>query len=98
MATSNVQWHNRAACKGKPLSLFFGPGEFADKETQHQKERREEEAGQVCANCPVRSECLDWHLDFGAAQYGFAAGMNEDDRANFRRKLLRRTRDERRTS
>ena len=42
------EWHQRAACRGMGLALFF-PGQGDPTE----------EAKAICEGCPVRSQCLD---------------------------------------
>lgn len=42
-------WWDHAACLGEPLNLFFPhTGQTANK------------AKQICGQCPVQSQCLDW--------------------------------------
>ncbi|MEV0379763.1 WhiB family transcriptional regulator [Nonomuraea sp. NPDC050643] len=90
-------WRNRAACRGQDLVLFFGPGEGEPRETPKQKEARIERAKQICRVCPVQVECLDFHLQASAAQYGVAGGLDEDERRAYRRRLQRKAARERRT-
>lgn len=90
-------WRARAACKGQDLVLFFGPGEGEGRETANEKERRIDQAKQFCRGCPVRAECLDYHLHVSAAQYGVAGGLDEDERRAHRRRLRRKAARERRS-
>lgn len=51
-------WQDAAACRGEDLVLFFGP----DGERQPEREIRERKAKEICAHCPVRTECLDYAI------------------------------------
>lgn len=62
----NVEW-DRAACKDKPLKLFFS-NRLSD----------QEEAKGVCSLCPIRQECLDWALD--NTERGIWGGMTLQER------------------
>lgn len=77
-------WQERASCRGMDLYVFFGP----EGERQPERERREKRAKAVCAGCPVRTECLDYAVG-RPEKYGTWAGLNEDERADERRKRLR---------
>ncbi|ADG88951.1 hypothetical protein TBS_12420 [Thermobispora bispora] len=78
-------WQDHAACRGEDLVLFFGP----DGERQPEREIRERKAKAICAQCPVRIECLDYALS-RPEKYGTWGGMNEDERASERRRRMRR--------
>ncbi len=47
-------WQSFAACRGTAPELFLGP----DEERVRDRVRRERLAIRVCADCPVRPECL----------------------------------------
>jgi WhiB family transcriptional regulator, redox-sensing transcriptional regulator len=79
------RWQDKAACRGLDIELFFGP----DGERGSEREYREWNASQVCAGCPVRSECLDYAVD-RPEKYGMYGGMNEDERKAERRRRMRR--------
>lgn len=71
------RWIEQAACKDKPLHLFFPEvGEFVTKE-----------ARDTCTLCPVRTECLEyasyWQLD------GVWGGMSRNEREAARRRAYR---------
>ncbi|MFG3438368.1 WhiB family transcriptional regulator [Nonomuraea sp. NPDC047897] len=92
------RWQDHAACKGSDLVLFYGPGEGEPRETQMAKDRRVQHAKLICRSCPVQPECLEFHLQMGPAQYGVAGGLDEDERAAYRRRLQRKASRERRAS
>lgn len=79
---AEARWQDRASCKGMDPTLFFGP-EYA--ETVKEKRDREDAAKAVCAECPVRNECLEYALDAREA-YGIWGGRTEVER----KALLRR--------
>jgi WhiB family redox-sensing transcriptional regulator len=68
-----MSWHERARCQGSDPEMFF----------DHRKgaERR---AKAVCADCPVRLECLTASLSF-RAEFGVWGGLSGPER----RALLR---------
>lgn len=77
-------WQDRAACKGAPLGLFFGP----ENERGDAKKTRESAAKAICAQCPVRSECLEYALSL-PERYGVYGGLNEDERRSEQRRRAR---------
>lgn len=80
-----------AACAGTDLVLWFGPNEDEYAEPVDQRQWRERRAKQVCAECPVRTECLTDELTRPVAdQYGVRGGMTAPDR---RRLLLKWRKD-----
>ena len=81
----NWGWQDAAACKGEDLLLFFGP----DGERQPEREIRERKAKSICADCPVRLECLNYAVS-RPEKYGTWGGLNEDERAAERRRRMRR--------
>lgn len=83
-------WTSRAACRGRELDLFFGhPGE-----RPAERERRERQAAEVCAGCPVRDPCLDYAIG-RPEKHGTWGGLGEDARAGERRKRMRRASEQR---
>ena len=81
----NWGWQDDAACREEDLILFFGP----DGERQPEREIRERKAKAVCAECPVRTECLNYALS-RPEKYGVWGGLNEEERAAERRRRMRR--------
>lgn len=84
-ARPDWSWTKHAACKGEPITLFFGE----EGERRADRELREIEAAMVCEDCPVRPECLDYAIQ-RPEKAGFWAGLNEDQRTSERRKRMRR--------
>jgi len=82
--TASWAWQSSAACRGRPLELFFGH----DGERQRDRERREKQAAAVCAGCPVRAECFGYAIS-RPERYGTWGGTAEDDRETERRKRVR---------
>jgi WhiB family redox-sensing transcriptional regulator len=81
----DVSWAEDGACRGESLALFFGP----DGERQPVREVRERKAKSICAQCPVRRECLDFALT-SPERAGTWGGLNEEERAAERRRRQRR--------
>ncbi len=48
-------WQLKAACRGPQAAVFFPPTSF---ERKDEKLEREVRAKAICAQCPVREECL----------------------------------------
>lgn len=68
-------WQRRAACRGVGSDVFFHP----DGERHPSRGRRVERAVQVCATCPVVTECRDW-AHRAREPYGVWGGESEDER------------------
>ncbi|HET7246811.1 MAG TPA: WhiB family transcriptional regulator [Streptosporangiaceae bacterium] len=76
----------RAACRETGvMMLFFGP----DGERPPDREIRERKAKAVCARCPLRVQCLEYALGH-PVRYGIWGGLNIEELAAERRRLLRR--------
>ncbi|MGW4027277.1 WhiB family transcriptional regulator [Streptomyces sp. NPDC005009] len=73
MTSANTYWHEDAACRS------------ADPDEMFADSARQNRAKQVCAGCPVRTECLAEALD-SRVEWGVWGGMTERER----RALLRR--------
>jgi WhiB family redox-sensing transcriptional regulator len=76
-------WQVAARCRGQDATLFFTPTVL---ERKDEREAREGQAKGICAECPVRMECLDFAL-YTRESYGIWGGLNELER---RRLLARR--------
>lgn len=68
-------WQLSARCRGTEPSMFFHP----DGERGLKRRRRERNAKQFCAECPVVTQCLEYSLRF-REPYGIWGGMTEDER------------------
>lgn len=81
--TDNRDWRTEAACResGVDLTWFFPVSNVGPSVTDitHAKA--------VCADCPVRAQCLAWSLATGQ-RYGVLGGLDEWERDA----LIRRTR------
>ena len=69
------------ACEGMDPALFFG----RDGERSDEQKIREERAKAVCAGCPVRERCLEAAMA-RPEKYGVFGGLNEDERAELRKR------------
>jgi len=79
-------WQNQAACRGAPLELFFGP----DGERSAERERRERDALELCAACPVIQTCRR-HAMVMPEDHGVWGGTTEAERTTERRRRRRET-------
>ena len=74
MATRDMTWRTKAACRNLDVEMFF-PDSEADVGP----------ALSVCATCPVRTECLDWAI--ATRQHdGIWGGTTESERKRIRRR------------
>ena len=80
-------WRDQAACKGQG-DLFFPPP-MTDPRLEVGKWERFAKAKAICAECPVRDECLEWALDT-ELPHGIAGGLTENERNRIRRARWRR--------
>ena len=76
---SQPQWRNRAACASLPDSMFFLAGDdFAGMK----------EAKKVCADCPVKAECLEFAI-LTNQSLGIWGETTPNERRQIRRRWLR---------
>ena len=73
-------WREEAACRQLPTELFFPIGHGARAKAQARL------AKQVCEECPVHDQCLEYALCTNA-RYGVFGGLDEDERKALRRRL-----------
>lgn len=85
----DLSWQAKAQCRGEDITVFFGPSEGEDRETQRQKKDREAEAKWICRGCSARSECLDYAVETNQ-KFGTWGGLNEDERNSERRRRARK--------
>jgi len=71
-----MPWESRALCRDADACCFVAPmsGESAD-----ERRARESAAKSICADCPVRRECLDYALRV-REPIGIWGGLNETER------------------
>ncbi|MBU3700668.1 MAG: WhiB family transcriptional regulator [Acidimicrobiia bacterium] len=69
-------WQLQAACRGPHSVVFFPPTQF---ERKDDKLQREERAKEICSDCSVRTECLDYALEI-REPHGIWGGLNEVER------------------
>ncbi|MEY9894777.1 WhiB family redox-sensing transcriptional regulator [Catenulispora sp. MAP12-49] len=79
-------WFARAACRQAAWRLFFE----AEGEGAAPRARRIRAAKAVCAECPVRRECLLFALA-KQERYGIWGGFTARERATIKRRRLART-------
>jgi len=71
-----ASWELRAACRALQPTSFFRP---TTGESEGERHVRERVAKQICSQCPVRSECLEYSLT-ARASFGIWGGLNETER------------------
>ena len=69
-------WHLKAACRGPESALFFPP---STPERRDDREAREAYAKQICAQCHVRDDCLEFALRV-REPHGIWGGLTETER------------------
>lgn len=69
-------WQHRGACRGPQASVFFPPPHF---ERKHDRIARERRAKEICAQCPVIEDCLNYALEI-REPHGIWGGLNEVER------------------
>lgn len=79
-ARPSWQWQSRAACRELGSTRFFHPAD----ERGEDRDQRDAAAKRVCAQCPVRTACLE-HALRTREPYGVWGGLTEEER----RELLR---------
>ena len=69
-------WQQRAACRGPNQIIFFPPPRL---ERRSEKRQREARAKQICQECSVQMDCLDYALSI-REQHGIWGGSTENER------------------
>ena len=69
-------WQLKAACRGPESALFFPP---TTPERRDDREAREAQAKAICAECPVREDCLEYALRV-REPHGIWGGLTEAER------------------
>ena len=65
VSSKDRSWMDQASCKGMPVSIFYPEKDAGSKTKTNQ-------AKQVCKNCPVKQECLEYGI---AEVYGTWGGL-----------------------
>jgi WhiB family redox-sensing transcriptional regulator len=73
-----MDWVHRARCKDEDPELFFPIGTTGPAAAQI------DAAKAVCAQCEVRTECLEWAIATGQ-DAGVWGGLSEEERRALRR-------------
>lgn len=70
----STHWEDEAACAGSIPELWFGPEDY--EEPRDQARWRQRRATEICATCPVRTECLADELARPLSeQHGIRGGL-----------------------
>lgn len=85
LANADYGWRTRSICRDTDPDLFFPVG------TTGQALVQIERAKEVCAECPVHDDCLQYALDTNQDS-GIWGGMSEEERRNIRRRMVARAR------
>ncbi len=85
LANADYGWRTRSICRDTDPDLFFPVG------TTGQALVQIERAKEVCAECPVHDECLQYALDTNQDS-GIWGGLSEEERRNIRRRMVARNR------
>jgi WhiB family transcriptional regulator, redox-sensing transcriptional regulator len=80
--SSGPEWRRYAACRLMPAEMFFPVG------TTGMALEDVAEAKGVCAQCDVRSACLNFALDT-RQEFGIWGGTDEDERREMARRRRR---------
>lgn len=85
LANADYSWRSKAICKDTDPDLFFPVGTTGQALVQIAR------AKEVCGECPVRVECLDYALETNQDS-GIWGGLAEEERRNIRRQRAARQR------
>lgn len=78
LGTADYSWRDRALCRDTNPELFFPVGTTGTALVQMDRAR------QVCNECDVRAECLDYALATNQDS-GIWGGLSEEERRSIRR-------------
>lgn len=81
LSTAQDEWRDHALCRDTDPDLFFPVG------TTGQALVQIDHAKQVCAECPVTSDCLDFALATNQDS-GIWGGLSEEERRAIRRQRV----------
>lgn len=76
-----MSWRDRAACAGLPIETFY-PRTSGGRRRKDGTNSYAAEAKKVCADCPVRADCLTYVLDVEASapRFGVWGGLTAAER------------------
>lgn len=83
LGSADYSWRVDAVCKDTDPELFFPVG------TTGQALLQIDRAKQVCDECPVKIECLDFAIETNQDS-GIWGGTSEDERRDIRRRIAAR--------
>lgn len=83
LGNADYSWRHESLCADTDPELFFPIGTTGQALLQIAK------AKEVCTNCPVKSECLDFALETNQDS-GIWGGTSEEERRNIRRERAAR--------
>ena len=73
----SYEWQEEGLCGAAEIEMFFVP----DDVDKQEKARRERNAKQLCARCPVIDTCLEHALSAGE-RFGIWGGLSAYERRN----------------
>lgn len=85
LANADYSWRNRAICRDTDPDLFFPVGTTGQALVQIAR------AKEVCDECPVRLDCLEYALETNQDS-GIWGGLAEEERRAIRRQNVARQR------
>jgi WhiB family redox-sensing transcriptional regulator len=85
LANADYSWRNHAICRDTDPELFFPVGTTGYALVQVDR------AKEVCRQCPVKTQCLDYALETNQDS-GIWGGTSEEERRDIRRDIARRAR------
>lgn len=83
LGSADYTWRGDAVCKDTDPELFFPVG------TTGQALLQIDRAKQVCDECPVKIECLDFAIETNQDS-GIWGGTSEEERRDIRRRIAAR--------
>ena len=84
MANADYSWRRESLCRDTDPDLFFPVGTTGNALVQIER------AKQVCGECPVSRECLDYALETNQDS-GIWGGTSEEERRVIRRRIAARS-------
>ena len=85
LANADYSWRSKAICKDTDPDLFFPVGTTGQALVQIAR------AKEVCGECPVRVDCLEYAIETNQDS-GIWGGTSEEERRTLRRRIAGRER------